>query len=107
MPGATAGQTGARARSPDVQIVENTPKLQAVRHAKSKLLMVVFWEPGSVANVEVDRPCLVLLDEHHLAVANPKNEAMKVNVTVGVKSYAIELPAGAMAGSSVIRTLGH
>ena len=47
-----------------VEVLQNTPELQAVRHNESGVLGAAFYQPGRLnANpfVAVDQPCLVLI----------------------------------------------
>jgi chondroitin AC lyase len=99
IPLASAGQTAERAKSSPVQVLSNTADLQAVYHAKLDLLAVAFWKPGRVKDVEVDRPCLVLLRGGKLSIANPTHEAAAVKVTIQGKPIDVKLPDD---GSGVI-----
>jgi chondroitin AC lyase len=118
----------ARFRSNPIKILSNTGALQAVRHTGIKLCGAAFYQPGALAggpgwNIAVDRPCLLLLraraDGLLLAVANPLNQPLTVNVDLdralagpgcaplgaGRTRVTVALPAGAEAGRSVIRLL--
>jgi Polysaccharide lyase family 8, C-terminal beta-sandwich domain len=108
--------------------LSNTTALQAVRQAGIKLCGAAFYQPGALAggrgwNVAVDQPCLLLLRElpHgvQLAVANPENQPLVVNVELdralvgegcaplnrGRTRVTMVLPEGAEAGRSDVRLL--
>ncbi|MCA1595840.1 MAG: polysaccharide lyase beta-sandwich domain-containing protein, partial [Chloroflexi bacterium] len=110
-----------------VEIKSNTPSLQAVRHNGLRVLEAAFFSAGTLNGgkgwtVNADRPCLLLLKETpeglDVAVSNPENEALGVNVTIdrrlsgdecadtpdGVR-VAFSLPGGESAGQSVVRML--
>ena len=90
----------------DVQIVSNTPQVQAVRNKRLGLTGIVFREAGDVAGVKVDQPCIVLVNSRDgkVAVSNPKNQPLTVKVTLREptsKELTFDLPDGPMAGASV------
>lgn len=125
LPGATAKRLAEYVDRPPVTVVSNTPALQAVFNHNVRVLEAAFYRPG-VADagrgwtVAVDRPCLLLMREMRggveIAVSNPENEALTVNVVVdrpldgvatingnGKSRVTFSLPGGEMAGSSVVR----
>jgi chondroitin AC lyase len=113
LPTATAATTGSWAAAPDVQILANTPATQAAFDQKSKTAQITFWFASQLktplGDISVDQPCLLMVhdDGQGIAVtaANPKNQAMELNVNVGDKSIKISLPDGLQAGSSVTQRL--
>ncbi|HVK02267.1 MAG TPA: polysaccharide lyase beta-sandwich domain-containing protein, partial [Armatimonadaceae bacterium] len=110
-PADDAAQAASAASNLPVEIVANTPKLQAVWHKDLKMAQAAFHAPGRVTagsiTISVDRPCLLLLrrdgDKLRVAVSNPANEAATVGVTVGGTRTSVELPGGLDAGKSVVR----
>lgn len=100
-----------RSQDPVVDILSNTPELQAVRHRALKLTYAVFWSAGRLEStklsIAVDQPCLLMLREMkgqpHLSISNPKNEPMLLGVTLGSSQMYVDLPAGGLAGASVVR----
>ncbi len=94
--------------SADVEVVSNTPDLQAVNHHKQKLLGAAFWKAGKLIagdrTVEVDQPCLVMISPMRVCVSNPRNTEMRVNVTLDDGAPMVfDLPGGEMAGSTVVK----
>jgi len=114
---------------PAVEILSNTPDLQAVRDRQASALGVVFWKPGTASvpqglAVGADKPCIVLVREQpgglRLAVADPTGAnpavAIQVNRPLGGEGCAwsaetrqstitIALPEGADAGKTIVRDL--
>ncbi|WP_315816135.1 polysaccharide lyase beta-sandwich domain-containing protein [Paraflavitalea speifideaquila] len=106
---------------PDFSIISNTKDVQAIRTDSVKA--AVFYEPGSVDfgdgwEVSVDRKGIVLLTVRNgrcsITVADPMYNQQKITVSVnrtikwpsvavknGVSYITIDLPQGAMQGSSV------
>jgi chondroitin AC lyase len=120
VPGATPRSLEARLRSSPVDVLSNTPDLQAVRHARLGITMAAFHAPGTVScedgsSVTVDRPCLLLMrrtgNRVCLAVSNPENAALAVIVTLRrdkdsePHTLLFDLPDGPVAGRSVIKEI--
>lgn len=67
-PGRTAAETEAYAAANEIEILSNTPDIQAVRHNGLKLTQISFYEPGELnvgngESISVDFPCVVMVDE--------------------------------------------
>ena len=120
------GVRGAQAEEAirHVEVLSNTPALQAVRHNRLKLLEAAFHQPGKLTTssgwtLSVDQPCLLLLQEAaegaQLSVSNPDNKPLSVHVAIdhaligpgcspaerGGTIVKIMLPDGEEAGRSV------
>lgn len=120
VPDATAAEVGGYAGALPVRTLVNTGSVQGVRHDGLGVAGVAFYAAGSVQlhsdlTVQVDQPCIVLVDESgadtQVTVANPKNQSLTVNVTLDYVSQADEtltfgLPGGNDAGSSVTLVAG-
>ena len=108
-----------------IEVVQNTPTLQAVRQQEIGACGAVFYELGMLDGgagwtISVDQPCVLLMREIEegvqLTLANPENMPLSVVVEVdralvGPGSTPIDatrtrievtLPDGVMAGQSVI-----
>jgi chondroitin AC lyase len=126
LPGAHAKQV-ERLLQP-IEVLSNTPAMQAVWHNGLRLLEAAFRQPGQLTgkpgwNLAVDQPCLLLLQETidglRLSVANPENQPLSVNVTIdrvltgpgctpvepGKTRAKLVLPEGEQAGRSITCTL--
>ncbi len=84
----------AYAENPPVEVVSNTPDLQAVRHRGLKMIQAAYYKAGvlRVGNglvIGVNKPCLLLVRQKkeglQIAVANPKNKPLNVEVEVNAK----------------------
>jgi chondroitin AC lyase len=109
-PGAKADAMSAKSQSPAVEVLSNSPALQAVRSADRTRIQAVFFESGKLEyapgrTVAVDQPCLVLVDATggpgRVTVAEPTQKLEAVNVTVDGLTHVVELPRGGQAGKSV------
>lgn len=105
LPTATLEQTQKAAEQWPVEVIANTPDLQAAIHPGSQTIACVFAKAGSVdckgTIIAVDQPCLLLYRAGKVTVSNPKNQPLVVNVQVNGKSVRVALPDGPKAGSSV------
>jgi chondroitin AC lyase len=106
LPGSTAEATAAYLAHPRVEILAQTDAAHAVRHAELGITAAVFFAPGKVADIEADRPCIVLVRKDRLSVCDPTNRPALINVTVNGAPHAVQCPDGPMAGSSATVPLG-
>ena len=79
LPGATSARTAAYAQNPDIEILANTPLVQAVRDRPLKATGVNFWAATSVADITCDRAASLTLLERdgqlHLGLSDPTQES--------------------------------
>ena len=100
MPGADQKQTAAEAGDLPVKVIENTTDVQAAVHTKLHLVEAVFHKAGKISadglDLVVDQPCLLLAKRNgskvDIAVSNPLNKALTVNVLLGGKTVVFDLP---------------
>ena len=98
-----------------LEVVANSPALQAVRHTGLNLLGVAFWEPGTVllpggGRVAANHACLLLCRDlpgggPRLSIANLTATPATIHVEYGGKCVCFELPGGPDAGRSMSRLL--
>jgi chondroitin AC lyase len=93
----------------NIKVLANTPDLQAALNTKLNLLAAAFWKVGTLdagdLKIEVDQPCMVLARNQQITVSNPRNQPLVVNLKVNGIALTFNLPAGAMAGSSITQEL--
>jgi chondroitin AC lyase len=118
-PGLSVGSAARYAQSPPVEILSNTPALQAVRHRDLSITGAAFYQPGRLAFgktvVEVDKPCLLLLRESGnlttVTASNPMNTETTVLVSMSLagkkpEQIRFDLPGGMKGGKSVTKMIG-
>ena len=109
LPGADAKQTAACAARSPVEILRNTPSLQAIRNPRSRQTLAVFFAPGELetpsGKLTVDKPCALILREAgarpQLTVSDPAQSSSQVRLTLGDKTVMANLPQASEAGKSV------
>ncbi len=86
LPNKTPDETAAYAADPDIEILSNTPELQAVRDKKAGLTGIVFWEAGSYGDITVDKPMIVMMEEADgkikISASDPTQKLSEANITV-------------------------
>ena len=91
--------------APAPTILSNTAKLQAVQSGKAGPIAAVFWAAGSAdlagTSIQVDAPCLLLLDASRVTVSDPTQKLTKLRIELGGKSAVVQLPRAGDAGKSV------
>ncbi len=101
MPDVESKVVAAYNRKPAVEILSNTPELQAVRHKELQITQVVFYTAGEIQlskdiKVEAKSPCLLMVMMNgkkvkSITVSDPsrKLKALEFIFTVGKKSTVI------------------
>jgi len=102
----------------DIQILENSDTIQAVRHRGQDLLQIVFYEAGTFKNgdtaIRVNAPILLQLHgkegSQELSVADPHQSLADVRVQLSVggleRDLTIELPQNQFKGKTATVTCG-
>jgi len=119
----------AKACSEDstIEILSNTPDLQAVKHRELGLSLIAFFKAGSLkidktTTVETDKPSLLMVhhlgSELHLSVADPTQKIQVINLkisgsfqgdqckfdpTENLTTISLTLPEGDYAGRSTVK----
>ncbi|MFE3454330.1 polysaccharide lyase 8 family protein [Nonomuraea sp. NPDC059194] len=92
LPGASAEATAAFSARPQVEVLANSSKVQAVQ--AGEVLAAVFWRAASVAGLTADGPCTVLISRWgsyvRLAVSDPSRSVKKVRITLPWAVQSIE-----------------
>ena len=77
-----------------IEIISETNKITAVKNKENNIMEYVFWEKGKLDNIEVDNPCIIILSENELYIADPTQRLDFINVNVGENNYMVELSKG-------------
>lgn len=135
VPGVDAGTLATYTANPQVQIVCNTPDMQAVKHNGKHLAYAVFYRNGEInfsdnLNLKMDSPGMIMIqcDDKgsikEIAVSDPSRKLGKIHFSVNQKltkqndvfktnwndakkitEITVELPQAIYAGKSVAFTL--
>jgi chondroitin AC lyase len=128
-------ELAAYATNPNITIISNTDRQQALWNKTQNVLGSVFWSSGDVEipttitgleeslSISADKPCMVLLrktgdSQWSLSVSNPENKAMSLNIKInrlltgdgtyqdnGSTIIPFTIPEGDYAGQSITKML--
>ena len=108
LPNATKEATEAYAEAPEVEIIANTKKLQAVRKASLGLTFITFHEAGECQGIKVNAPCIVSIleseGEKTIAVADPTHKNPEIKLTLDKAYKLIYAPILAKVGERCGKT---
>lgn len=118
-PAGSATQAATFAQQTCPRVLANNRALQAVTSASGDVVQIVFWEPGEAVvadgvRVTASAPCVLQLRRGSaggsLAVGDPTHRTKSVHLVLTPthgdrRELTLDFPAGAYAGSSVLRTL--
>lgn len=88
LPDATEAETASYAQNPNIEILSNTDALQAVREKTLGKTGFVFWKKGSIENISVSAPLLVMTEENDkeiiLSISDPTQKLTSATVDVTI-----------------------
>lgn len=98
-----------------IQIISNTPQIQAVANEKLNMLQVVFYEPGVLTldgyRVQVDKACVLMIRDLKqkavISIADPLQKEDRALVSIAnlaagtKKEYPVNFPKNEFAGSTI------
>lgn len=120
MPGAGIDEVKSYVEHPVIEIISNTPELQAVKHESLQLAYAVFYRAGEVKisehlTIAMDSPGMLFVKYAedgkkvlNISVSDPSRTLGKIHLTVNhpnIGDRAIDLPQSVYAGKSVSITL--
>ena len=82
LPYASAEKLNTYAKNPDVEIISNTERVQAVIEKSLNIKCYAFHEAADLAGVAADAPCLVTLTRDTLIVSDPTRECDRITLTL-------------------------
>ena len=88
------------------RVISNTTDLQAVEFADGAIC-AVFHKAGQLGDFETDTPCVFILENDMIYLAEPTHLVKKMTFGFRGQSYMLSLPAGLRAGSAVPIRIGH
>ncbi|WP_217556180.1 polysaccharide lyase family 8 super-sandwich domain-containing protein [Paenibacillus sp. GbtcB18] len=93
LPTLNAATTQSYSENPDVRILSNTAKIQAVQETKLGLTGIHFWEPGTLDRVRAYQPVSLMMkekgDELTISVSDPTQSQSKVKVELAAAASQV------------------
>lgn len=85
LPGKNEQETAAYANTPDVEILSNNKKIQAVYEKNLKTTGIVFWEAGKINDITVSAPMIVMMKNENgnieISVSDPTHKVDNAEIT--------------------------
>lgn len=101
LPNQTAEWVAEYSLVPQIKVLANTPKIQAVGHKTLGLLGINFWEAGKVEGIEAVQPCAILctVGKHAwtLSIADPTHLQEKIEIIIDEPYELINAPVEVVA----------
>jgi len=94
LPNVSADQTREYAETSPITVIQNNAKVHAVSDAATGLLGIVFWEPGSVRGITVDKPAIVIVRDKTISISDPTQKLKTIRVTYKGKTKDVTLTEG-------------
>lgn len=136
IPGIAASSVDRYSKSPGINILSNTPEIQAVHHQGLNITEAVFYKAGAIkisegVTVTVESPCMIMVKNNgksieEIAVSDPSRKLKSLQVSLNTPIEAkgsqwqsvwskekkisiikIDLPTEGYAGESVILKLAE
>ena len=108
IPAATVAKLQASVTNPPVEIVSNTPEVQAVRDNAAGVTGILFYKPSGLKtgnlSITADHPCAILIRNGRIDLSDPTQKAPSVTLTINGNPTSVPLPQGEKAGSTVCVT---
>ena len=90
--------------NPEVEILENSDKIHALKDKKSNATGIIFWQAGTFDRISVNQPAIVYYEEKDgglaLSVSNPLYNMDTITITVTGKFDQLDLPGEAKVTST-------
>ncbi len=87
LPYAVDSSAAAYAEAPEVQIISNTQKCQALRKETVGFSSYIFYSRGACEEIEVSEPCIVTVmqrdDEYKISVCDPTQKLENITLKIG------------------------
>ena len=87
----------------NIEILSNNGIVTAVKNKKSNVIEYVFWQSGSLNNVTVNNPCILLFENDFVYISEPTHKLENIIVQIGVLKYQVEVKKGY---TSILKILG-
>ena len=109
LPNVSKEETEAYSLAPEIEIIKNTKKCQAVKKSSLGLTFITFFEAGECCGIKVDKPCIVSVleegDTFTVSVCEPTHKQNAVKLTLDGKYTVVSCPLLAAIGERCGRTV--
>ena len=78
----------------EIEIISNDGVVSAVKDKKLDVIEYVFWKSGKLGNIQVDNPCIIIIENNNLYVSDPTHKLDYVTVSIGSDNYLARVNKG-------------
>lgn len=78
----------------NIEILSNNGTVSAVKNKKLNVTEYIFWQSGSLNNITVDNPCILLFDNDYIYVSEPTHKLKYISVIIDNYKYQIAVNKG-------------
>jgi hyaluronate lyase len=86
LPDKTPEEIAEYSRTSDIQIIQNTSRLQVVKENSLGITGIILWEAGSYDDITVSDPLVLMISEQNgeyiIKISDPTHNLMNANVTI-------------------------
>lgn len=86
LPNKSAEETASYAQNPNIEVLVNTPEIQAVREKQQGVTGYVFWKAGTYDGITVSEPMIVMVKDNggetEVSVCDPTQKLTSGTVTI-------------------------
>lgn len=105
LPEASASETLAYQQTPDIEIIEQSETVHAVKETKLGATGYVFWQSGSCNGVTADKACALMVKEENgeitVSVSDPSQLLDSLHVTLELEGLGSSVTADGNISASV------
>lgn len=98
LPNKTPEETAVYFSEPDIRVLANNEKVQAVKELSIGVTGTVFWESGSFGGITVTQPCIVMVKETEteivISVADPTHKLTECTLEIAADASFAAADAG-------------
>ncbi len=74
----------------NIEIIENSSTVQAVKNNKLDMAQFVFWGAGQCTNVSVSESCIIIISRDRIAACDPTHKNRIISIKIGEKDYEFD-----------------
>ena len=80
----------------NIDIISENNKITAVKDKLNNIFEYIFWEKGSINDIQVDNPCTLIINEKEkeFSISDPTQKLENINVSFGSENYDVKVSKG-------------
>ena len=78
----------------NIEILENSELVSAVKNKKLNIIEYVFWKSGKYKDIKVDNPCILIIENDYIYVSEPTQKLNYITISIGNDNYQVRVEKG-------------